>query len=757
MPDKNAPSDVLIRVESLRAELHKANIAYYRDANPTLTDREFDEKLRELTELETHHGLQDASSPTQRVGGEPIEGFETVEHAVPMLSIDNSYDAQDVRDWAKRTALDLDDEYKVAKALHDKTKEPGDLDPQTIRALFDDPEASSAQSLFNTVKHTKKEAQERAKLRKDSREAELERSDYALRYACEPKIDGVALSLRYEHGTLIRAVTRGNGSAGDDITNNARAIRAIPLALDTDSPPTLIEIRGEVFIPNSEFERINADRDNAGDELFMNPRNACAGTLKSLDPSIVRERNLGFIAHGRGAHSGIMNSTHSDFIVQCSAWGFAINDVQIAHNVSDILSHIDSFQSAASSLPYATDGMVVRIDAYAAQEQLGSTAKSPRGIIAYKYPAERKPTKLLDIEVQVGKTGKITPRAVLEPVLLAGTKVQHATLHNFGLLAEKDLRIGDTVLVEKAGEIIPQVIARADPNDPAHSTRDRFDPPDRCPVCGSPLEVETRAGQETVRRCVNPECPAQIRERLIWFCSRTQMDIDGLGERTIDQVRDESQIPLTTFADIYRLKDHRDALLSLDRMAEKKVDNMLAGIDASRVQPLSRVLASLGIRHLGASNARLLCTAFKSLDEILHASPSDVHAIAGFGKERTHTILSALTQLANRGVFIELRELGLEFNNPDYRDAENQLDPFWDRKTVVITGTLESAGREDVKRVLQGLGATVTGSVSAKTDILVAGEKAGSKLSKANDLGVRVMLEAELLAQIPDLLDRLSD
>lgn len=751
MANDDATSSPIKRVESLREQLNRANIAYYQNNAPTMTDQEFDQRLAELAALEAEHNLKDPTSPTQRVGGEPVKGFQTVDHQLPMLSIDNSYDAKDVRDWAKRTALELDTEFASAKALHDKTKEPGTLEQQTINELFDDASTSEAQSLFNTVKHTKKQAQVRAKQRKDQREDELAANGFPLHYACEPKIDGVALSIRYENGKLIHALTRGNGRAGDDITNNARAIRSIPLQLNTPSPPPLVEVRGEVFIPNAEFHRINEERNSTGDDLFMNPRNACAGTLKSLDPKVVESRNLGFIAHGRGAHEGIDTPTHSDFLTQCKDWGFAINEVHIASNVDQILEQIVSFQAAAANLPYATDGMVVRVDEYASQEQLGSTAKSPRWVIAFKYPAERKPTKLLDIEIQVGKTGKITPRAVLEPVLLAGTTVRHATLHNFGLLAEKDLRIGDTVLVEKAGEIIPQVIARADPNDPDHQARPKFTPPDRCPVCGSPIEIETNESQETARRCINPECPAQIREKLIWFCSRTQMDIEGLGERTIDQIREQPQIPLTTFADIYKLKQHREALLSLERMADKKLDNMLQGIEASKKQPLARVLASLGIRHLGTANARLLCSTFETLEHILNAAPEEIHEIEGFAQTRTAVIQSALSELNARSVFTELQSLGFQFDNPDFRSSDTPTDPFWDGKTVVITGTLNAIGREELKRELQSKGASVTGSVSKKTDILIAGDKAGSKLDKANALGITIMNEQELLERLPHL------
>lgn len=398
---------------------------------------------------------------------------------------------------------------------------------------------------------------------------------------------------------------------------------------------------------------------------------------------------------------------------------------------------------------------MIRVNRFSHQDSLGRTTKSPRWCIAYKYPAERKETVLLSVEPQVGKTGRITPRATLKPVLLAGTTVQHATLHNYGLIAEKDLRAGDTVIVEKAGEIIPQVIEVVDPQSPGRKRRAKVIPPDKCPACEGPTEVEPDESargtkQETGRRCINPECPAQVREKLIWFTGRKQMDIDGLGEKTIDQVRGTvGAIPLDHFADIFRLPRYRDALVELERMGEKKVDNLIAGIEAARSRPMARVLGSLGIRHLGSSNAKLLAKRFKSLDDLIAASAKEIEAIEGFGPIRAEVVYRYLHSAAGKKTFADLRKVGLAFDNPDFVDgARAPTSGVFAGKTIVLTGALESFEREELKEKLESLGAKVTGSVSKKTDLVIAGTDAGSKLEKATELGIEVWDEKRLLEEL---------
>jgi len=695
------------RILDLRQTLDRANHAYYVEFKPFLSDQEYDEKLAQLAELErAHPEFDDPASPTRRMADQPIGGFRQARHAVPMLSIDNTYSAEEVRAWVR----------SVRKGLG-LTPEPAD------------------EGLF-----ARKEA--------------------PVRFVCDPKIDGVAMSLRYEAGVLVSAVTRGDGTTGDDVTPNVRTIKAVPLRLKDGAGariPGVLEIRGEVYLPLKEFHRINMEREAEGEEPFMNPRNACAGTLKQLDPRIVAQRRLGFVAHGLGeVHPASAFASHSSYIEAVRAMGVPSGKVNACTDAQGIIAFIDAFASEKDRQPYMIDGVVVRVDSFVQQRELGVTSKSPRWCIAYKYPAERKQTVLLDVLHQVGKTGKITPRAVMKPVLLAGTTVQHATLHNYGMVRQKDFRIGDTVVVEKAGEIIPQVIEAVLRERPRGAKK--LEAPARCPECKGELEIEPPEAippegdptLETTRRCINPECPAQIREKLIWFTGRKQMDIDGLGEKTIDQIRNESDIRLDHFADIFRLSHHRKQLLELDRMGARKVDNLIAGIEDAKHRPLARLLGSLGIRHVGASNAKLLARRFASIDDLLEASAEQLETIEGFGPVRAEVVSRYLQSAAGRATFRKLRDVGVEMPNPDYRAATEERaagGPFAG-KTVVLTGTLERYERAALAEKLEGLGAKVTGSVSKKTDLVIAGEAAGSKLQKARELGIEVWDEARLLQEL---------
>ena len=714
------------RVPELRGLLERASRAYYVDNKPIMSDPEFDRLLRELEELEKKHPeLDDPDSPTHRVGGEPIVGFTQVRHALPMLSIDNTYGESEVREWYER----------IVAGLGGKSRRAG---------LFAD--------------------------------AEGERP----RLVCDPKIDGVAMSLRYERGRLAFAATRGDGSVGDDVTSSIRAIRAIPTVLATtidrgESPPDVLEIRGEVYMPLKQFERINKEREEAGEELFMNPRNSTAGTLKQLDPRIVAARRLSFFAYGKGQVSDPdFAAGHLEFLRKVKALGVPVNPhVKACDTIEEALSAIKVFANVRSGLDYATDGMVVRVDSYDQQNRLGTTAKSPRWVIAYKYPAERKTTKLLRVEHQVGKSGRITPRAFMEPVLVAGTTVQHATLHNYGQVRKKDIRLGDTIEIEKAGEIIPYVLGVVLEKRPANAKR--VEAPDRCPVCGGPVEIEPPEADEnpeleTGRECVNPECPAQIREKLIWFAGRKQMDIEGLGERTVDQIAAESGIPLRSFADIFRLKDHREALLALDRMGEKKVDNLLAGIEAAKGRGLGRLLGSMGIRHVGDVTAKMLARQFKDLDALLAAEEPQLRPKTlrrdeaaryglpeetalrpetGLGKDTAPVVHAYLHSAAAKKTFAELRQVGVDLTSHDFQpvQARSASGPLAG-KTVVLTGTLDAYERTTLSELLESMGAKVTGSVSRKTDVVIAGREAGSKLGKARELGVQVWDEARLLREL---------
>ena len=718
------------RIVELRTLLERANRAYYTDIAPIMPDAEFDRLLAELGDLERRHPeLDDPTSPTRRVGGEAIKGFKSVRHAVPMLSIDNTYSEADVREWYARVLKGLG-----AGGLFDGQGEPP-------------------------------------------------------RLVCDPKIDGVALSLRYEKGVLVSAVTRGDGTTGDDVTHVAKTVRTIPLRLHHAKGqkarpidvPAVLEVRGEIYLPLKEFERINAERDAADEDVFMNPRNAAAGALKQLDPRIAATRRLAFSVHGRGEVSepdgGPFSRSHSEFLESARALGLPINPhTVVCTTIDEALQAIGKFDSMRRGLDCATDGMVVRVDSFTLQDRLGTTTKSPRWIIAFKYPAERKTTTLLRVEHQVGKTGKITPRAVMEPVLLAGTVVQHATLHNYGQVRKKDIRVGDTIEIEKAGEIIPYVVGVVVAKRPRGAKA--IEAPEKCPECSGPVEVEPPEAegdpqQESGRRCVNPECPAQIREKLIWFAGRKQMDIAGLGEQTVDQIRSQSKVPLNRFADIFRLKSHRDELVALDRMGDRKVENLLAGIEAAKSRGLGRVLAGLGIRHVGDATAKLLARMFPDIDALLAASVDHLmpkalkkdQAIAlglpaatedrpetGLGKDTAPAVHAYLHSRAARRTFDELREAGVDLTSHDFvkagsAPARGANGPFAGKK-VVLTGTLERYERQDLAELLESMGAKVSGSVSKSTDLVIVGGSPGSKLDKARELGVETWDEARLLKEL---------
>lgn len=720
-------ADSTQRIHDLRDLLTRANRAYYVDAKPLMPDFEFDQLLAELAALEAAHPeLDDPTSPTKRVGGEPIDGFTQIAHRVPMLSIDNSYDESTIREWAARMERGLDS-----------------------NGLFSSP---------------------------------------SITFICDPKIDGVALSIRYEHGKLIHAVTRGDGVKGDDVTHAARVIRAIPLTLDSKNPPAILEVRGEVFMTTTEFARINGELEDAGEDLLANPRNATVGTIKNLDPKLIARRKLSFCAHGRGEIDSGFATSHSEFLTKIKSLGIPTNPHSTScSSVDQVLATIATFAESRRALPYATDGMVIRLDRFDQQAALGLTSKSPRWITAFKYPPDRKSTILLDVLHQVGKTGKITPRAVMQPVHLAGTTVKHATLHNYGQIRQKDIHIGDTIEVEKAGEIIPYVVGIIASKRPADARP--IVAPDTCPECQGPVEPEypdptnPTPESESARRCINPECPAQVREKLVWFCGRKQMDIDGLGEKTIDQIRAEApSIPLNSFADIFRLPEHRATLLTLDRMGEKKVDNLLAGIEAAKSRGMAKLLAGMGMRHVGDTTGKLLARNFRDLDALLAAPVHMLMPIAvnrmsprkrqelfnldaplpneyetGLGIDTAPAVYAYLHSPVAQRTFAALRSLGVSLSSVDYVDptrAPATTDSPVSGKVIVITGTLANWERTELAEALEKLGAKVTDSVSKKTHILIVGESAGSKLAKAESLGIPTWDEAKLHAELGSLLGR---
>lgn len=650
------------RIQELRSILNQANFDYYVEAKPTLADREYDELLVELASLEAEHPDQsDSSSPTQRVGGQPIDAFTSVQHIVPMQSIDNTYTTHDLKSWYEK--------------------------------LEDNPVCT-----------------------------------------CDPKIDGVAISLRYEDGCLVSAVTRGDGEQGDDVTQQVKTIRSIPLKLRGNAPTT-IEVRGEIFMPNTSFEAINAKRESEGEQPFANARNATAGTLKSLDPKTAAERKLAFLAHGRGeVQWDKIPETWSMFVDALRGFGIPASDkLLLCNSAEEIISAVESFAHERVELGFGVDGMVVRVDSFAQQEKLGSTSKSPRWCIAFKYPAEQGTTTLIAVDWQVGKNGTLTPRATMEPIFLAGSTVQHATLHNIEEIHRKDIRIGDEVIVEKAGEIIPQVVsAKLDARDGSQVT---LKAPQSCPECGGPVEQE---GPKLY--CVNPECPAQFREKVKWFAARDQMDIDGLGDKVVDQLVDAGLVK--HFADLYTLTT--EDLLPLEGFAEKSAKALILAIDESKNRGLARVLSGVGIRLIGRATAKTIAKKFGTIKALQQATVEDFVALPDFGQITAETLHVAIHSTQGKELFSRMAEVGVELVSLQTYSA----DPAFDGKVFVITGTLEHWERKALTEEIENRGAKVSNSISKNTDVLIAGEKAGSKLKKATLLDVEVWDEQQLMQSL---------
>lgn len=676
------------RIEQLRSEIRKHDHAYYVLARPVLSDREYDKLLAELKGLEdAHPALITSDSPTQRVGGAAIEGFVHVAHAVPMLSIDNTYDEGQLRDFDGRLRKGLGGE--------------------------------------------------------------------AYRFIVEPKVDGVAVSLLYEKGLLTVAATRGDGVTGDDITHNARTIRAVPLRLTGDEIPDLLEIRGEVVWPTADFKKFNAELEKQGEEPFANPRNATAGTLKQKDPKNVVGRGLSFVAHGMGRVEPLRAKSDSQLFSQLQSWGIPISPHRVVvDSIDEIVARLPDWDARRKELPYETDGLVIKVDDFSQRDALGTTSRYPRWCIAYKFAAEQAESVLRQVDFQVGKLGTITPRAVMDPVPLSGTVVKHASLHNFDQVERLGVMIGDTVVVEKAGEIIPQVVRvvlEKRPKDARPIKR-----PTKCPECKG--EVEQDEGGVYIR-CINPSCPAQIKERLIYFAGRDQMDIEGLGEVLAAKMADKGW--LHSVADIYDLPRRRKEIplieieqerrtdggvkLTLTQFGEKRTEKLLEGIDKSKRQPLARLLAALNIRHVGSATAELLADHFGLMDGLLDATEEQLTEVDGVGPELAKSVRHFFQSKAGREVVQRLESAGLTMNQPKRSVV---ADSPLSGKTVVVTGTLSSMGRKEVQDLIKQLGGTAAGSVSKKTDLVVAGESAGSKLDKAKELGVKVVDEAEFIKLI---------
>lgn len=658
------------RVEELRDLLNRANKAYYQEAHPFISDREFDEALEELDKLEQEFGLATEHSPTQRVGGEPSSEFPTVEHPTRMLSLDNTYNEEELRDFDRR-----------------------------VRDI-------------------------------------LGHSDYT--YSCEMKFDGASIRLRYENGEFVLGATRGDGERGDDITQNLKTIRDIPLKLNTDAPEVL-EVRGEAYMEKEAFVRMNENREEQGLPSFANPRNSTAGSLKMQDSREVARRPIKFFAFDLLMENSDQNTTHQKKLNLLKEYGFQVCEhFEVCESIDDVFDVIDRWGRIRPDLPYETDGVVLKVNEEKFYEELGTTSKFPRWAIAYKFEAEQATTVLESITLQVGRLGKITPVAELKPVLLAGTTVKRASLHNEDEIQRKDIREGDTVIVEKAGEIIPQVVSVVNPD--AENRNAPFSMPKNCPACGDEL---VKLDGEVAWRCINPQCPPQVRERVTHFASRDAMDIEGLGEAVVELLLQQDLIK--TYADLYTLK--KEDIVPLERMGEKSAQNLIDAIGKSKKQSLDRVIYALGIRFVGKTVAKDLASHFQSLDALIRADAETMTNIDSIGPKIAESVEAFFQKEKNQELVQKLKDAGLALEQEQAQLLSKKLEG----KKIVLTGTLPTYTRNEAKELIEKHGGTTTSSVSKNTDYVLEGESAGSKLDKAKQLGITVWTEDEFRREIGEL------
>ena len=667
-------SDIRQRIDFLRAKINRHNRLYYMEARPEITDREFDRLLEELKQLEAQAPeLVTPDSPTQRVGGEPLKEFANVKHLQPMMSLDNTYDFDELREFDAR----------VRKLL------PGET----------------------------------------------------IEYVLEPKVDGCSISLRYENGRFALGATRGDGTTGDDITANLKTIRSIPLELG--SSPLLLEVRGEAYMPVEGFRKMNEERIKAEEEPFANPRNATAGSLKQLDPRIVARRPLSAVFYAVGATHGISFQTQEEVIRSLKDLGLPTpQSWWKCRDIDEVMARAEELQQLEKQLPYEIDGAVVKVNSLDQWKRLGATAKAPRFAIAYKYSHEQARTRLKAITIQVGRTGTLTPVAELEPVFLAGSTIARATLHNEEEIRRKDIRVGDTVIIEKAGEVIPAVVGvvieqRPDGTEPFDLARHLNG---RCPTCGGPIQ---RDPEFVAWRCENMACPAQLKRTLQHYASRHAMDIENLGEVLINQLVDKGLV--RDVAELYALK--AESLAELERMAEKSATNVVEAVAGSRNRDLWRLIHGLGILHVGEGAARKLAGHFRSLDALARAGLEDLQKVGDIGPVMAQSIHDFFRNPRNLSVIEKLRAAGVQFESAEPAVPVASTGPLAG-KTVVVTGTLKSFSREQVQEELRKKGAHVTDSISKKTDYLVVGAEAGSKLAKAQKLGVDIVEESRLLQML---------
>jgi DNA ligase (NAD+) len=653
------------RVEALRDTIRRHEYLYYVLDNPEITDAQFDQLMIELKKLEAEHPeLVTPDSPSQRVGGKPREGFLKARHSSPMLSLDNTYSEDELRSWERR-----------------------------VRELSG-------------------------------------RED--IEYVAELKLDGMSLALHYENGKLVRGITRGDGSIGEDVTLNVRTVRSIPLSIPLDKLkkagiPADFEVRGEMLMPIAAFRKMNAEREQMGLSAFANPRNATAGTVRQLEPSITAQRRLDYFAYALLKHGRTHFDRHWETLNALDAAGFKVNKTcKLAKTFDQIWTFIEQEEPKREKLPYEIDGIVIKVDRTALQAELGYTGKAPRWAIAYKYAARGGITKIEDILVQVGRTGKLTPVAALKPVPVGGTTVSRATLHNMDEIDRLGVKIGDWVEVERGGDVIPKVTRVIEDQDHPRGHKS-FHMPERCPVCGGHV---VRTEGEADHRCVNANCPAKLRETILHFASRGVMNIDGLGDALVTQLTDRKLI--NNVADIYKLA--KEDLLSLERMGDKSAQNVLNEIEGSKKLPLERVIYGLGIRFVGERTAQFLAEHFGSMDALIEAREEELQEVNEVGPRIAKSIVEFFQEPKNRALVKQLQDLGLRLTG-----TRKQRGTKLAGKTFVLTGMLPHLTRDEAKKMIEDAGGRVSGSVSKKTDFVVAGDDAGSKLDKAKELGVRVI------------------
>ena len=662
------------RIEQLVEQLNKYAHEYYVLDEPTVPDAVYDQKFQELLKLEEQFPeLILENSPTQRVGDEPLDAFEKVEHEIPMLSLGNAFSEEELRDFDRRVRTSLNEEVV---------------------------------------------------------------------YVCELKIDGLAISLTYENGRFVRGATRGDGRVGEDITSNLRTIHSVPLTIKEQNR---IEVRGEAYMPHASFLALNEAREKAGESLFANPRNAAAGSLRQLDPKIAASRNLDLFIFSYGEWEVEKEiHTHSGRLQFLHELGFKINrESKKCHSIEEVIAYVNEWTEKRAELPYKIDGIVIKVDDLRQQEKLGFTARTPRWAIAYKFPAMEAVTTIDDVELSVGRTGVVTPTAILSPVFIDGSTVGRATLHNADQIRELDIRIGDTVVIKKAGDIIPKVVRVIKEERTGEEVP--YEMPENCPACDSEL---VNLNDEVALRCMNPDCPAQLKEGLIHFVSRDAMNIEGLGEKVIEQLFDANLV--SSIDDLYRLT--KEELLPLERKGEKSVSNLLNAIEASKSNSLEKLIFGLGIRHIGAKAADILAQEFKTMEHLQKATYEELVSINEIGEIMAEAVVQFFNQEKVSELIEKLRELGINMTYKGREQVEivSASNVFQD-KTFVLTGKLETFTRREAKELIESFGGKVTSSVSKNTDVVIAGEAAGSKYDQATKLGVTIWDEAQFESRIKEV------